>query len=69
VTTSGTTGVPGIFVIDDRTLQVTNALMLRMVQPWIGIADVIKVVAGGGGWRWSRISVITRPRPWRLRVS
>lgn len=47
VTTSGTTGTPGIFVIDDRTLRVTNALMLRMVQAWTGVADVLKIVAGG----------------------
>jgi len=28
-TTSGTTGTPGIFVLDDRTIAVTNAMVLR----------------------------------------
>ena len=45
--TSGTTGIPGIFVIDDRAMRVTNALLLRMVQAWIGVTDVLKLVAGG----------------------
>jgi len=46
-TTSGTTGIPGIFVIDDRTLRVVNALMLRWLQSLIGVADVLRIVAEG----------------------
>lgn len=30
-TTSGTTGTPGIFVIDDHAMRVTSALMFRML--------------------------------------
>ena len=47
-TTSGTTGTPGIFLLDDRALAVTNALGLRMVSAWLGVGDVIRIVARGG---------------------
>ncbi len=47
-TTSGTTGTPGIFLLDDRTLAVTNALILRMVGAWLGVSDVIRIIADGG---------------------
>ena len=48
VTTSGTTGTPGIFVVDDRTLRVTNALALRMLSDWLTTRDVFRIVAGRG---------------------
>lgn len=46
-TTSGTTGTPGIFIIDDGAMRVTSALALRMIRSWVGIGDVAKIVAGG----------------------
>lgn len=47
VTTSGTTGVPGIFVVDDRAMRITSALMLRMLQAWVGASDVARILARG----------------------
>lgn len=47
-TTSGTTGTRGIFVTDDRSLAVTQALALRMLSAWLGVGDVIRIIAGGG---------------------
>ena len=45
-TTSGTTGTPGIFIIDDGAMRVTSALALRMGRSWLGLADVTRIVAG-----------------------
>lgn len=47
-TTSGTTGTPGIFLLDDRAMAVTNALALRMLSAWHGLGDVVRILAGGG---------------------
>ena len=47
-TTSGTTGARGIFVMDDRTMAVTNAVAFRMITSWLGISDVLRIVARGG---------------------
>lgn len=47
-TTSGTTGMPGIFLLDDRTLAVTKALVLRLMGSWLGVIDVIRIVGQGG---------------------
>lgn len=47
-TTSGTTGTPGIFLIDDRTLAVTNALLFRAVTAWLGFGDASRIVIHGG---------------------
>lgn len=46
-TTSGTTGVQGIFLIDDRSLAVTNALAIRMLSAWLGLRDVLSIVRQG----------------------
>ncbi len=46
-TTSGTTGTPGMFVIDDDAMRVTNVLALRMISDWLGLADVIKLLTRG----------------------
>lgn len=46
-TTSGTTGTPGMFVIDDDALRVTNVLALRMISDWLGFADIVKFFARG----------------------
>ena len=48
LTTSGTTGTPGIFVLDDRTMTVTNALALRMLRAWLRGHDVFRIIARGG---------------------
>ncbi len=48
VTTSGTTGTRGIFLLDERTLAVTNALALRMLSSWLTTGDLVKIVARGG---------------------
>lgn len=48
VTTSGTTGTPGIFLIDDRTLTVVNAMALRSLGAWLSPLDVLKIAARGG---------------------
>lgn len=47
-TTSGTTGTRAIFVLDDRSLAVTEALALRMLSAWLGIGDIIRIIVGGG---------------------
>jgi phenylacetate-CoA ligase len=46
-TTSGTTGERGIFVIDDRSLMVTNALAARMIGTWLGLADLLRIIGRG----------------------
>lgn len=48
VTTSGTTGTRGIFLLDDRTLAVTNALALRMLSSWLTPGELIQIVTRGG---------------------
>lgn len=47
-TTSGTTGTPGIFVLDDRTMRVTNAIALRLLGSWLTVGDVLRIVARRG---------------------
>ena len=46
-TTSGTTGRRGIFVLDDRTMAVTNAMAARMLGSWLSFTDVLRIVARG----------------------
>jgi phenylacetate-coenzyme A ligase PaaK-like adenylate-forming protein len=47
-TTSGTTGRPGIFVLDDRSMAVTNAMALRTLRAWLGFGDLVRILARGG---------------------
>lgn len=47
-TTSGATGTRGVFLLDDRTMAVTQAMAYRMLSSWLGFADVIRILAGGG---------------------
>ena len=47
-TTSGTTGMTGTFVLDDRTMAVTNAIAFRMITSWLDIGDTLRIVARGG---------------------
>jgi phenylacetate-coenzyme A ligase PaaK-like adenylate-forming protein len=46
-TTSGTTGTPGIFILDDGAMRVTSAIMLRVLRSWLGFSDVAQIVASG----------------------
>ena len=48
ITTSGTTGLRGIFLMDDRAMAVTSALAVSMMNAWLEGGDIIRVVAGGG---------------------
>ncbi len=49
LTTSGTSGTPGIFVWDDRAMTVTYALALgRMIRDWLRIGDIFRIVSLGG---------------------
>ena len=48
ITTSGTTGTHGIFLIDRRSLSVIAPLALRMISSWLGIGDIIRTIARGG---------------------
>lgn len=48
LTTSGSTGTPGVFLLDDRTMTVTSALAWRMLSTWISLRDLIRIVARCG---------------------
>lgn len=45
-TTSGTTGLRGIFVQDDRVLTLASAITLHSLVSWLTIRDLIRIVAG-----------------------
>jgi len=47
-TTSGTTGKPGVFVMDARSLAVTNAMAVRMLRNWLSMRDVARVIRKRG---------------------
>ncbi|MFI7676336.1 phenylacetate--CoA ligase family protein [Actinophytocola sp. NPDC049390] len=47
-TTSGTTGTPGIFLVDQRVLAVTAAVGARTLSSWLTAIDVARIVARGG---------------------
>lgn len=47
VTTSGTTGTPGIFLWDEFSMTVTYVLALRMLGAWLRLHDVLRIMA----WR------------------
>lgn len=48
ITTSGTTGLRGIFLMDDRAMAVTNALAVSMMNAWLDGGDILRVLARGG---------------------
>ena len=48
LTTSGTTGVPGVFLWDQRTMTVVSVLAIRMLREWLSANDVLRIVKGGG---------------------
>ena len=47
-TTSGTTGTPGIFVLDARSFTVTGVLAIRMLAAWLSAPDVLRIIARRG---------------------
>ena len=51
--TSGTTGTRGVFIMDDRSLKVTNALAILMMKEWLSVRDVARIALGG-----ARLSMI-----------
>lgn len=48
MTTSGTTGRRGIFLVDDRTMAVVTAMMLRWMGDWLVPSDILKIIARRG---------------------
>lgn len=46
-TTSGTTGTPGIFVLDDPSMAVTKAMALRTLRAWLGFGDLVRILVHG----------------------
>lgn len=46
--TSGTTGRPGFFLTDDRTMAVFSAMALRTLTAWLGFGDFVRLLRGGG---------------------
>lgn len=47
-TTSGTTGMRGIFIMEERVLTLASAITLHTMLSWLGVRDIIRIVAGGG---------------------
>ncbi|SDM88218.1 Phenylacetate-coenzyme A ligase PaaK, adenylate-forming domain family [Lentzea albidocapillata subsp. violacea] len=48
LTTSGTTGTRGLFLLDRDSLAVTTALSTRMLGAWITPRDIVRIAARGG---------------------
>ncbi len=48
VTTSGTTGTPGIFLHDERAMSVTTSVAIRLLTEWLSPLDFAKIVKGQG---------------------
>ncbi len=48
LTTSGTTGARGIFIVDDRTMAVTQAIALRALGDWLGARSIVRILAKQG---------------------
>lgn len=48
LTTSGTTGTRGVFVLDDRSMAVTNAMAFRMLTAWLSAGDLARILFGRG---------------------
>ena len=46
--TSGSTGTPGIFLLDRRNWAVTLALSLRMMMSWLRASDMLRLLVRGG---------------------
>lgn len=52
-TTSGTTGVPGIFISDDRSMAVVAALGTLMMKEWFDAWEIINILQRG--WRMANV--------------
>lgn len=48
LTTSGTTGTPGIFLWDDRSMTVVTVLAMRILREWLRARDVFRIIVRGG---------------------
>ena len=48
LTTSGTTGTRGVFVLGDRSMAVTNAMAFRMLMAWLSAEDFARILFGRG---------------------
>jgi phenylacetate-coenzyme A ligase PaaK-like adenylate-forming protein len=48
LTTSGTTGTRGVFVLDDRNMAVTNAMAFRALTAWLNVRDFVRILFGRG---------------------
>jgi len=48
ITTSGTTGTRGTFLVDQRSLSVFGSLFLSMLRAWLGARDISRIVKNGG---------------------
>jgi phenylacetate-CoA ligase len=46
-TTSGSTGAPGVFLLDDGTLAIGAALLSRGIGDWLGFGDYVRIMLGG----------------------
>lgn len=46
--TSGTTGRPGLFLTDERTMAVVSAMALRTLTAWLGFSEFVSLIRGGG---------------------
>jgi phenylacetate-CoA ligase len=71
-TTSGSTGTPGIFLLDDQALAINGALLTRGIGDWLGFRDYARillssmrmalVVATGGHFAGILIGTLLRKR-------
>lgn len=48
ITTSGTTGIHGIFLVDKPTDSVVGPIFLTMLSTWLGARDILRIIASGG---------------------
>lgn len=46
-TTSGTTGVPGVFLMDPHAMKVTSSIAVRMLTSWLSAKDIIRILVRG----------------------
>ncbi|MBB5748001.1 phenylacetate--CoA ligase family protein [Micrococcus sp. TA1] len=47
-TSSGTTGVRGLYLLDDRSMAVTAAMAGRMLHDWLTPTDLVRILTRGG---------------------
>lgn len=56
VTTSGTTGTPGMFLVDDRSMTVVGALGLLTLSKWLSGSEVMQILLRG--WRMANVVAV-----------